>query len=308
MTHFPRALFGVALGLSTGLSLTPAYSHAVCGDRIFPATLGIDDPGVGDELALPTIGLSTQDPNDQHVTTTATFNYTKTIFPGFGLSVGYGPQWTTTTSGFQGAFGYGDLTTEAKYNFFCMPEHELMGSIGLSVNWGTTFTNGQGNPFNTYSPILNIGKGFGDLPTSLNLLRPIGVTAALSANVPAEASTNGDPNSTNLNWGFTVQYSLPYFNSHVAGIDNEFVKHLIPIAEFTFSRPISNYPPGANVTTGTFQPGVIYSASSWQFALEAIVPINSRTGRGIGAVGEMHFYFDDIFPNTLGKPIFGGKS
>ena len=37
--------------------LTPAFPHAVCGDRIFPATLAIDDPGVGDELALPTVTL-----------------------------------------------------------------------------------------------------------------------------------------------------------------------------------------------------------------------------------------------------------
>ena len=46
-----RAGFGVA----AALWLSPAFAHAVCGDRIFPATLGIDDPGVGDELALPTL-------------------------------------------------------------------------------------------------------------------------------------------------------------------------------------------------------------------------------------------------------------
>ena len=32
-----------------------------------------------------------------------------------------------------------------------------------------------------------------------------------------------------------LQYSLPYFNSHVASIDNDFVKHLIPVAEFAVS-------------------------------------------------------------------------
>lgn len=303
-----RALLGAVMGLSAAFSLSPAYSHAVCGDRVFPATLGIDDPGVGDELALPTVTMSPQDPNDQHVTTTATFNYTKTIFPGFGLSVGYGPQWTTTTPGFQGGYGFGNLTTEAKYKVFCLPEHEFMGSVGLIVNWGNTSTNGQGNPFNTYQPVLDVGKGFGDLPKSLNALRPLAVTFALSESLPGQAWTNGVNNTTNLNWGFTIQYSLPFFNSHISEIDNSFVKHLVPITEFTFSKPIANLAGNPNPTTGTIQPGVIYMADTWQFAVEAILPLNSQSGRGVGAVGELHFFFDDIFPNSLGKPIFGGRS
>ncbi len=39
-----------------------------------------------------------------------------------------------------------------------------------------------------------------------------------------------------LNWGFTVQYSLPYYSSHISEIDNSFLKHLIPLTEFTFQR------------------------------------------------------------------------
>ncbi len=49
-------------------------------------------------------------------------------------------------------------------------------------------------------------------------------------------------------------------------------------------------------------------ADTWQFALEAVVPMNSASGRGVGVVGELHFFFDDIFPDSLGKPIFTGFS
>ncbi len=49
-------------------------------------------------------------------------------------------------------------------------------------------------------------------------------------------------------------------------------------------------------------------ADTWQFALEAIIPMNAASGHGVGVVGELHFFLDDIFPNSLGKPIFGGKS
>jgi hypothetical protein len=32
------------------LSASAAYAHAIVGDRIFPTTLAIDDPGVSDEM------------------------------------------------------------------------------------------------------------------------------------------------------------------------------------------------------------------------------------------------------------------
>ena len=110
-----------------------------------------------------------------------------------------------------------------------------------------------------------------------------------------------------FNWGLTIQYSLPYMNANVRAVDSDFLRRLTPIAEFSFARPISNYAPGQGITTGTFQPGVIYSADTWQFALEALVPVNAASGRHVGMIGELHFFLDDIFPNTLGKPLFGGS-
>src|SRR5512143_1774199 len=46
-------------GLSgLAIALIPAgqsAAHEIVGNRFFPATLGIDDPGVNDELAFPTV-------------------------------------------------------------------------------------------------------------------------------------------------------------------------------------------------------------------------------------------------------------
>jgi len=301
------AAFGASAAMLAALWISPAFAHAVCGSRIFPATLGIDDPGVGDEIALPTVTAQPLNSSNQQEFD-ASISYTKTIFPGFGLSIQDGPSWVTTTSQAQGGYGWGDISTEAKDNFFCLAEHELMASAGVSVDWGHTGVNGFGNTYNTYSPVLDVGKGFGDLPTSLNVLRPLAITAEISEDIPGQYVTGGVQNPVNLNWGFTLQYSLPYYNSNVAAISNDFVKHLIPITEFTFSAPISNVPQGGYGITGTVQPGVIYMSDTWQFALEAIVPINAASGHNVGVVGELHFFLDDIFPNSLGKPIFGGKS
>ena len=37
------------------MPLTKSAAHEIVGNRFFPATLGIDDPGVNDELSVPTV-------------------------------------------------------------------------------------------------------------------------------------------------------------------------------------------------------------------------------------------------------------
>src|SRR5260221_12714322 len=46
------SLPGLAIAL---VPLTQGVAHEIVGNRFFPATLGIDDPGVNDELSIPTV-------------------------------------------------------------------------------------------------------------------------------------------------------------------------------------------------------------------------------------------------------------
>ncbi|MFP3740542.1 hypothetical protein SB860_37530, partial [Burkholderia sp. SIMBA_019] len=48
-----RGAYALTLALAC-LALAPhlAHAHAIAGDRVFPATLSVDDPGVGDEADL----------------------------------------------------------------------------------------------------------------------------------------------------------------------------------------------------------------------------------------------------------------
>ena len=50
--HACAGLSGLAIAL---IPLGEAIAHEIVGNRFFPATLGIDDPGVNDELAVPTV-------------------------------------------------------------------------------------------------------------------------------------------------------------------------------------------------------------------------------------------------------------
>jgi hypothetical protein len=42
-------------------------------------------------------------------------------------------------------------------------------------------------------------------------------------------------------------------------------------------------------------------------AIEAMIPVNRQSGTSVGVIGQLHFFLDDIFPNTLGRPIFANN-
>ncbi len=150
------------------------------------------------------------------------------------------------------------------------------------------------------------------------MLRPLAVTGELSytiADKGLKAYPVTDPDtglvSTQLNngnnnaWagGFSIQYSIPYLQSQVknVGIAGIFA-NLIPIVEFGWTSPASS--PSTQGTTWTAAPGVIYLADWGEVGLEALIPLNKAEGTNVGVVGLVHFFFDDLFPNTIGRPIF----
>ena len=53
--------------------------------------------------------------------------------------------------------------------------------------------------------------------------------------------------------------------------------------------------------------GIIWSGKYFQVGAEAVIPINSRTGNDVGFIAQLHFYLDDLFPHSLGRPLFGGN-
>ena len=62
---------------------------------------------------------------------------------------------------------------------------------------------------------------------------------------------------------------------------------------------------GASGTTGTVNPGVIWAGRYTQLGVEAVIPVNNRSGNRVGWIAQLHFFLDDLFPATLGRPIFG---
>ena len=225
-----RSLAGALAGASAALWVAPSYAHSVCGDRIFPATLAIDDPGVTDELSLPTLTWLPQNANGAQEFD-ATFNWAK-------------PSFRTSR---------------------CRSEPVRPGSIPADTagrpSTPKRSTNSSASP-NTSSWARSGSKSSGATPEPAPWLGPLLLFAGArrrqrlrrSADrheppAPVRPDRAGELDhpgpgvrqrtqyATTINYGFSIQYSLPYYNSHVGEISNDFVKHLIPLVEGVFSTP-----------------------------------------------------------------------
>jgi hypothetical protein len=298
-----RATLGIAATAAVLLPDAGALAHGFAGERFFPASILTDDPFVADEMSLPTV---TRNPTASDGTQEVAIgvDIAKRILPDLGVTLSR--EWKYVQSpGVPAVTGFGALSTGVQYQLFIDGPHEAMGLAGLSASWGHTGrVQTLGEPdFTTLTPTFDFGKGFGDLPESLPYLRPFAITGNLSVDFPTKVNSNGSLHSNNFNYGFAIEYSLEYLEHHVEalGIPRPF-DHLIPLVEVALSTPL-NRGQGGN-TTGTVQPGVIWWGRYYQIGAELIVPINSLSGHGIGGVFQFHLFIDDLFPRSVGKPLF----
>ncbi|WP_144138187.1 hypothetical protein [Paraburkholderia sp. BCC1884] len=285
-----RAVSLVAAAASVLLCApSPASAHAIAGDRVFPATMSVDDPGVGDEADFQYGHQRVPGDNGDQSINTFSFEYDKLITPRLAVSVdgGYVMQNNPTARGFDN-FGVG-----LKYLLYVNDPHEFMTSVGVDAEFGGTGSRAIADNFSTISPTVYVGKGMGDLPDSLAYLRPVAITGEAG---PSFTTGAGQPNA--FNYGFTVQYSLPYLQQHVRDLGlPQPLSNLIPLVEIPLSR-------SQGQTTGTVNPGFIWINRYGQFGVEAQIPINRASGSHVGILVQAHIFFDDVAPTTIGKPLF----
>lgn len=272
-----------------------AMAHVVCGNRVFPATLTLDDPGVGDELSLPTIQV-TPIPSGQTVDYGYEWDKTITQDLGFAINGDYFTQHSTAGS----LNGWDNVTLTLKDELPCIEDHELAWSVGvvrvLARTGSSQLRAANAIPtVGSTTPTFYIGKGLGDLP--IGYLRPFAITGDIGRQI--SDSPNVSPNA----WTYagSLQYSVPYLQQHVKALNlPDFVSRLTPLVEVSMTSPT------AGATTGTIAPGVLYDADTWQVGLEAVIPANNATRQlqGTGFIAQFHLFLDDLVSNTpLGKPL-----
>jgi len=197
-----------------------AFGHGFAGARFFPATLSTDDPFVSDELSLPTVSTIRTPDDGGTRETDISVEIAKRITPNLGIELGeefidLNPKHEHEASGF------GNIELSAKYQFFTSAEHEAILSLGTEVEIGGT---GQqrvdADSFSTWIPAFFFGKGLGDLPDTLSLLRPAAVTGLVGVAIPTSASRRGsdgeiERNPNVLQYGFALEYSIIYLQEQV---------------------------------------------------------------------------------------------
>lgn len=293
--------FGACIAASIALAATEATAHGVIGQRFFPATLSTDDPFAADELSLPTIASFRHLEDGAPITETEySTEYSKTILPGFAISFEDAVV-HVSAPGKGSETGFGNLAVTPALEIVRSDEHEFIASASLTWEIGGTGSKRIGaDTRSSFTSALKFGKGFGDLPDAVSFLRPLAVTGVVGYTIPGHDS---DPHT--LEWGGAVEYSLAYLQTNVrdAGL-GPFVSHLTPVVEFALSSPLDRH---GGKTTGTVDPGLVWSGQKMQFGVEAILPVNGATGSNIGVIAQLHFYMDDIFPHSLGTPLFGNS-
>ena len=312
-----------ALAALLALGLWPAASasaHGLAGKRFFPSTLTIDDPFVSDELTLPEFVLFKTPPTNDAPSSKVTSisgEFSKRIFPNLGLTLA--GEWNNLdpSDNDRTESGFGNLEMTLKYQFFTSAPHEMILSAAFGWEAGGTGRKKAGaESFDLFKPAILFGKGMGDLPDALAYLKPFAVTGIVEGVLPSRSGNktftlndDGDleveieKNPNVFHWGFAVMYSLPYLQSFVKDVGlPAVIRQLIPLVEIDINNPLDRG--FAGKTTGTVNPGIIWAGKYFQLGLEAILPINDRTGRNVGVRGQIHFFLDDIFPNTLGQPLF----
>ncbi len=305
------ALAATALLLGAAV---PARAHTIVGNRVFPATLAVDDPGVNDELTLPvfsTLPAANPDGTAGPQSFTLGGEYSKTITRDLQVSIA---SEGVTFQRNPRATGFANIAVGAKYVFFQSPAREFIVSGGVDVEIGGTGSSPSSalpsDQFTTVTPSLFVGKGFGDLSTEW--LRPFALTGQISYAIPTviHDPLDGSQVPNVVTYGGTLQYSLLYRNSFVAEVPKAF-NRLIPAFEGVFSTPVANTGPSldgsfsVHDTLGVVGPSLYYVGNTFEVGAMMQVPINRASGLHPGVMAIVDFFLDDIAPDTLGKPLFG---
>jgi hypothetical protein len=293
-----------------------AWAQGQVGKRFLPTTLAVDDPFVADELVLPSI-VYRPGRTEQGRTRSQTDiggEFFKRITPRLGAALA-GDLVDRHLEGHPSTTGFENLTVQLKYEIFRTEPHEAVFAAALGWEVGGTGRTAVGaQSFDTVTPVFLVGKGLGDLPEPLRLVRPLALTGALGLEIPT-TRRSGPADATGsarhaaartLLAGLVLEYSLPYLESFVTDLDlPRPFDSLIPVVELALETPVERR--SAGKTTGTVNPGLIWDGDRVQVAVELVLPINDRTGKSVGVRAQLAFFLDRLLPRTLGAPLFGGR-
>lgn len=292
----------IVLAISA-LASDVGFAYTAAGDRTFPATLILPQVAPSDAIwgsfsTQPQNAAKIGDPTQESMFT-GTFSKTITDRLGIQLDDGlnlFDRLHASPVNGFQ------NPELHIQYEMVLNQPHEFVLSVEVDRIFGRTGDHRVNSPgdLSTTEPSIAFAKGLNELPFPFS--RPFAITGFAGYQV-ADA---GQPNRVNA--GFSLQYSFPYLVSKVENTALPgYLRGMTPIVELSYSAPTG---PGPNqpqmLVVG---PGISYSQSSgWELGVEAMIPTNRATGRGVGVIAQVVVQLDYLLAGTfLGRPIFAAN-
>src|SRR5499425_3154623 len=262
-----------------GGSVRGADAHGLIGKCFLPATLTIDDPFVADELSLPTVShIKTPASSDSPATkeTDLSAEFSKRLTPDLGVSLGgtytiLDQEHDVTLKGFD------NMEVSLKYVFFRNPEHQLLLAAGLGWEVGGTGSRDIADSFDRVTPQIFWGKCLGDLPDSVSFLQPLVFTGIFGVSMPtrhANKVVSTDPDTGDVDIHRFANASIAQW-----GFSIQYDLYYLQ----SFVRDIGLRAP-----------------------FNRLIPVNDRTGKNVGVIGQLHFYLDDIAPQIFTWTPFHG--
>ena len=300
------------------LGTAPLYAHAVCGSRVYPVTLTLDDPGVADEVTIPQITYTRVaadgGPGPGHDVNVA-FEYDKRITENFGIGLNDDYNINQQNNA-KTQTGWDDFSVTLKWAKCVDPDADLQIGFGVIREFGRTGTSHIGaDEYGNTAPTVYIGKGLDEIP--IPMLQPLQFTGELSYSIADKEFksvsntdlttglvTTRENNGYANSWAgaFSVQYSIPYLQNQIKdfGLPEPFA-HLVPVAEFTWTSTAKSS--GGDPTSWTLAPGFIYLRTWYQVGVEALIPFSKAAGTNVGVVAQFHIFLDDLYPHGIGAPL-----
>jgi hypothetical protein len=180
-------LWVIVTGMAGGV-----FAQEVVGRRLFADQLVIPEPFVEDELSFPSIlhirHAQTEGASEALVTDISG-ELKKCLTTHLEGSVSGGLT-LLHPEGHASQAGFDNLTLGLKYQVMRSPAREAVASVALAWEVGGTGRTATGaEDFDTISPALLVGKGFGDLPDALASVKPLALSGLLGASLPGRATT-----------------------------------------------------------------------------------------------------------------------
>lgn len=277
-----------------------SFAHGVIGQRFFPESVTVLDPFPADEMDL--LAFSHQKDPDSLVNAYGG-GISKRLSPNLSFGLDWEYDHIRPNDGSSTIRGFNNVGADLKYNIIRIPEHEFLATVALAWDIGGS---GQhkvtGDSHSAWTPEFLFGYGFGDLPDGLKYLKPFAVTGQFG--ITSIAGRAADT-TTSIKYGFVLEYSLLYLQSSIKDIGIGWpLSRIVPMVEFAGESPFNG--PDTGQATATAYPGFTWAGKYYQMSVEAIMPLNKRTGSHTGVQALLHLYLDDIFPRSYTwTPFYG---